>query len=320
MMLTSLCAVGLALATGVSPPARPETPSISLATRLPVREVTVYSDRARVTRQGEVPVPASGPVRLALLPPTLDPDSVRLVAEGASVGRVEVRRAGLDEFPRGEAEQLIKAIEAARDAEAALADQRAALERERALLQGLRPSAQPQPDPRLAAALLEPGGWQASWSFFDAREASVEAGMRGLDEKLRAQRQQLRQLCAQAALLAAGSTAAQGYLVEAWLEGRGPARLALSYLTQGARWYPAYDVRFSPGRSEVEVGFAALASQQTGEDWEDARLTFSTAVPATTATLPRLRAWKIGEKDRFIPTPVARPEPAAPPPLAVINA
>ena len=58
-------------------------------------------------------------------------------------------------------------------------------------------------------------------------------------------------------------------------------------------------------------------SQETGEDWADAALTLSTAVPATATTLPKLLTWKIGEKERFIPTatPVrdaVRPPPAVP--------
>lgn len=303
-MLASVCALGWAIVAGAAPPSP-----------LPVGEVTVFSDRARVTRRGELALAAEGPTRIAVLPATLDTESVRLEAEGATVKRVEVRRAGLDELPRTEAEQLIRDIEAARDAETALTDRRATLERERSLLMGVRPSASPQPDPKIAPATLDPTGWKASIGFFDAREATVEEQLRALDEKILAASKKTRQLREKAGLLlSAGGSAQQGWLVEAWIEGRGSARLALTYVTHAARWYPAYDVRFNPGKAEVEIGFVALASQQTGEDWVDAKLSFSTAVPATTATLPKLLVWKIGDKDRFIPTPVAKPVPPAPAP------
>ncbi|MBI5543099.1 MAG: mucoidy inhibitor MuiA family protein [Deltaproteobacteria bacterium] len=318
-MLKTVFAASLALALGG---AAPETGSVPLSAaakvlqQLPVHQVTVFSDRARVTRQGEVTFEAAEATRLALLPPTLDVESIRLEAEGAQVKRVEVRRAGLEEFPRSEAEQLIREIEGARDSVQALEEKRQALLRERFLLQGLRPSTAPQPDPKLGPVLLEPAGWKASVAFFDAREAALEKTLRGLEDKSRMAQQRLQQLCETASLLAAGTNAGQGWLVEAWLEGRGTARLSLSYVTEGARWYPAYDVRFNPGRAEVEVGFAALTTQQTGEDWADAKLSFSTAVPATTAALPKMLVWKIGEKDQFIPTPVARPEPPSPRPPA----
>ncbi|HEY3447376.1 MAG TPA: DUF4139 domain-containing protein [Myxococcales bacterium] len=313
-------ALGATPETGTTPATAPTAPFASPGVaQLPMQEVTVFSDRARVTRQGEVTV-GTGAQRIALLPPTLDVESVRLAAEGAQVKRVEVRRAGLEEFPRSEAEQLIKELEAAADAVQALEERKVGLQRERSLLQGLRPTAAPQPDPKIAPVLLEPGGWKASVSYFDTRAAALEQSLREVDDRVRAQQKKLAQLAERAALLAAGTNAAQGWLVEAWLEGKGVAKLALTYLTHGARWYPAYDVRFVPGKAEVEVGFAALATQQTGEDWADTKLVFSTAVPATTATLPKMLVWKIGDKDRFIPTPVARPEPPAPrPPIPVLE-
>ncbi|MGC4122477.1 MAG: mucoidy inhibitor MuiA family protein [Myxococcales bacterium] len=318
-MLSLVFTASLALALGASPEAAVPAVVSPAPTSLPVQEVTVFSDRARVTRQGELAA-AAGAVRLALLPPTLDTESVRVTAEGAQVKRVEVRRAGLEEFPRTEAEQLIKELEATGDALLALEEKKQGLQRERSLLQGLRPTASPQPDPKGVPVLLEAGGWKASVSWFDAREAALEQSLREVDDKVRAQRKKLAQLAEKAQLLAAGSNAAQGWLVEAWLEGKGVAKVSLTYVTFGARWYPAYDVRYVPGKAEVEVGFAALATQQTGEDWTDARMIFSTAVPATTATLPKMLVWKIGERDRFIPTPVARPEPPAPrPPMPVLE-
>src|SRR6185312_10834876 len=72
-----------------------------------------------------------------------------------------------------------------------------------------------------------------------------------------------------------------GWKVTATVAGNGPARLDLTYVASNARWYPVYDLTLQPDGSNVEVAFAALVSQETGEDWTDARLTVSTAVPAT---------------------------------------
>src|SRR5207248_3992313 len=67
----------------------------------------------------------------------------------------------------------------------------------------------------------------------------------------------------------------------------------------------------------VQLTFAGQVSQETGEDWTDARLTLSTAEPATATVAPALPTWKIGERDRFIPTSMsAAPPTLAPPPVA----
>jgi hypothetical protein len=103
------------------------------------------------------------------------------------------------------------------------------------------------------------------------------------------------------------------------LAGKGPTKIALTYSIGGARWYPVYDLQLLPEQGRVQVAFAGRVSQETGEDWVDAAITLSTAVPATSAVYPKLLSWKIGERDRFIPTPVAAVErwkeapPAAPP-------
>jgi hypothetical protein len=282
---------------------------------LPIHEVTVYSDRARVVRRGTAAL-AGGEsrVRLPLLPATLDPESVRLEAKGAAVRGVEVRRAQTGEFPRSEAEKLIRELEQARDVEATLRDKSDALAQERELVANLRPESAPQTEAKGPVVLFEPGGWKTALAFLDSRLQAVNEALRGVEAQLRAQEKKTAQLAERAAQLAAGDTGAPGWTAEAVLEGKGPVELALTYVAANARWYPTYDVRLSPGKPEVELDFAGLVSQETGEDWTDARLSLSTAVPATTAALPKLLSWKIGESRQFIPTPQAKPQPEVPAP------
>lgn len=288
----------------------PDKPAIAL----PIREVTVYSDRARVVRSGEVPL-SNGQqrVRLPQIPATADPSSVRLEVQNASVARIEVRRADLGELPVGEAEKLLREIEAARDQEAALEQKRQTIAAEREMLESLRPTSSPILDAKAQPALLETGGWRTALSFLETRAAADADQERSLEQQLRTLRRRLEQLCAKAQQMAAGANGVPGWVVEALLDGRGAnARLSLAYLAANARWYPAYDVRYTPGASDVEVDFAGLVSQETGEDWTDARLVLSSAIPATTTSVPKLPAWKIGEKDQFIPTPFPKPEELPP--------
>ncbi len=283
---------------------------------LRIRDVTVFSDRARIQRRGDVSLAAGvSHLRLPLLPPTLDPDSVRLSATGATVRLVEVKRADLDEFPRSEAEQLLKKLESLGDRKAFLNEQLQTLSSERALLEGLRPTATPQVDPKGQPRLFEPGGWRAAIDFLDSTEKALDAATVPLAASLRDVGKDLAQASERARQISSGTTAKPGFVVTADVEGRGrSAEITLSYIAMNARWRPAYDVRFAPGRNQVEIDFAGLVSQETGEDWPEARLVLSSAVPATATALPKLLAWKIGEKDQFIPTPQAKPEPVPPAP------
>lgn len=307
-----LAALFTASVAAAQTPSGGSTPRVSL----PVREVTVFSDRARVVREGPVRIAAgSTTLRLPTLPPTLDPRTVRLEAKGAKVVRVEVQRAIADEVDRTEAEKLVREIERLRDELAALDDQTRVLNDERALLLRVRPSAVPLAGAQQTPMTLDPSGWRASLSFFSAREQQIDAALAPLEKSHRETQEALVEVLERARLVAAGQNAQPGWDVVAVVEGRGgEGTLSLAYVAYGARWYPAYDVRYAPGSSHVDVDFAARVAQATGEDWTDARLVLSTAVPMfATAQLPRLTVWKIGERDRFIPTPGAQPQPPLPP-------
>ena len=76
-----------------------------------------------------------------------------------------------------------------------------------------------------------------------------------------------------------------GLEVAPTLSGNGPVKLTLTYVTTQARWYPRYELQLVPEANRVQVSFFGLVSQETGEDWEDAALTLSTALPATTTRL-----------------------------------
>jgi hypothetical protein len=281
---------------------------------LPIREVTIFSDRARVTRQGDLRLDKGPqPIILPRLPASVDPESVRVEASGAKIARVEVKRATIDEFPRTEAETLLRQLEKLRDEESAIRDQLVTLDQERKLIQSIRPTAKPFETDRMTPLQLEPAGWGVSLKFLDARESAVANAVIPLETQLRRKREEIANVAERARQLVSGNSYEQQLKVVAFVEGEGkPAQISLMYMAQNAVWRPSYDVRFTPGDSAVEIGFAAIVAQQTGEDWENARLTLSTAVPTTTATLPQLAVWKIGDRERFIPTPQAAPKPAIP--------
>lgn len=296
----------------LSPPAEPVS--------APVTNVTVFSDRAKVTRQIQLPL-SKGAHRLtfAALPPGAEAGSIALDATGATVDRVEVHRGNLGELASSEVDKALKELDDARAAVRAVTEQRVNRESERALLLRLRPAA-PSVDAKGQPRPLETAGWKDAMAFFDARLKANDAALADLETKDLDARKRLKAANEKAALLANANGEVQPLQVDAVIDSAGgTATLSLTYLVRGARWTPAYDVRYRPGDAKVEVGFAAFVSQQTGEDWPASQLTLSTAVPSTLRDVPRLSVWKIGERDRFIPTSVAKPRPVNEPPTAVAS-
>src|SRR5438045_3757375 len=107
--------MGLVLVIGLA------APSPARALDAPISAVTVYSDRARVTRTAPVVLDGRQRVELPLLGERVDAGSIRLESAGAEVQTVDLQwLAGDEAFPRDEARQLLTAL-AALDAELAQA-------------------------------------------------------------------------------------------------------------------------------------------------------------------------------------------------------
>ncbi|MBL7215558.1 MAG: DUF4139 domain-containing protein [Phycisphaerae bacterium] len=68
----------------------------------------------------------------------------------------------------------------------------------------------------------------------------------------------------------------------------------LSYLVNDADWSPQYNLKADPDNKRVHTEYNAIVHQSSGEDWTNAILALSTAVPALVASPPELEPMKIG--------------------------
>ncbi len=291
---------------------------VAAAVDAPISAVTVFSDRAQVTRSVELRISGAERVELPVLPERADVNTVRVDVQGAgaSVERVDVEQVLPEAIPADEARKLLAEIEAL-DARRSLVEQQLQAWRTQAsTLMQLTPT-EPE-EPLRPAPKLDSSGWTATMSFLSDRLARAQSRAREL-ESTHASLQRDRQRLAERARLLGGARREGGWRVVPTVRGNGgTVTVQMSYFVGPARWTPTYDLQLAPERGEVQVSFAGLVSQESGEDWSNARLTLSTAVPATATEMPKLASWKLGERERFIPTPAPkhagiRPPPPAPP-------
>lgn len=66
------------------------------------------------------------------------------------------------------------------------------------------------------------------------------------------------------------------------------AKLTLNYLVHNAGWSPTYNMRISDNANSLNLEYLAHVRQLTGEDWNQTKLTLSTATPNMNAELPIL--------------------------------
>ena len=287
------------------------------AVEAPITDVTVYSDRARVVRTARVTVSGSQRIELPLLYAPVDPSSIRVEAQGAQVSHVDIHPVEAQALPATEARRLATELERLDDQISQARAEREAYAAQLTALHELKPTLPPEDaeaePPGTKRPRLDASGWTAATTFVVDATARLQAKLRDVNRREEELQRTLAQRVQEARQLGAPPERS-GLQVTPTLTGEGPATVTLSYVTPGARWFPLYEVRLQPESQRVLVSFSGRVSQETGEDWQDASLTLSTAWPSSAGALPRLATWKIGQRERFIPTPTPVPDSWRPPP------
>lgn len=281
----------------------------------PVTEVTVFTDQARVVRTAQVPISGNQSLEFPPLPDTADVASMRVEANGAEVKRVDIERIEPEKLRTEEAKLVLAEIEKV-DAEIdRLNQERSAIDAVREGLLRLSPTV-PEGDPLKAPPKLSAAGWKQGAQFSADQLGKVQSKLR---EGARSQKQlneKRAMLLDQARKLGNPQTTA-GWKIIARVSGNGPATLTLTYLVRRAQWTPTWDIHLQPDTNTVNLSLAGLVAQSSGEDWTQATLLLSTAIPSHAVKAPRLATWKIGAADRFVPTPTPMYSPIAPAPPAL---
>lgn len=84
----------------------------------------------------------------------------------------------------------------------------------------------------------------------------------------------------------------------------------VEYMVPTASWRPSYVLKLEEGLRQVQLEARALIAQHSGEDWNEARLRLSTAIPQAHAELPVLRSLRIGRRQSPPATRGYRPPPS----------
>jgi uncharacterized protein (TIGR02231 family) len=277
----------------------------------PIKEVTVYADRALVLRSGRIELEiGEHELRVNNLPQFLR-DSLRAAgrgSEGIRILNVDITTAFRSRPPEAEVITLQDELERLTQNQQLLEARRSALNDRRQWLRALgeqsrdfaKGLAQGQMKPQDCADFFS---FAANQALQDAEAAqSVEAELKHVQQEVEAKKRELAQV--QGNILPDRLAA----VVTVSLAEAGEFELELSYLVIGASWSPQYDVRVQmtdeKGSGEVELTYVGVVQQSTGERWENVGLSLSTARPSLAAVLPELDPWYLNVYTPPLPVPL----------------
>ncbi|MBI3321901.1 MAG: mucoidy inhibitor MuiA family protein [Candidatus Omnitrophica bacterium] len=261
-----------------------------------IAAVTVFPDRAAITRQAVLVLPAGAhTVEIGPLPSQVEPSSV--TAQGTGKAQVVLYEVRL----------ITKQLEAAQDPrvktleetvretvrhQQALRDTKRVLEQERVYLNSIQAASSEQlskdlvttsPSAADAASILAflHDSLLKNFQQDQDADAQLEESSRALD-KLRRELAELTQ---------ASHKQEASILVDLEARQGGAFTLEVSYRVAGATWQPSYEARAATSSDQVELVSFGVVRQQTGEEWTDVPLTLSTAKPAMAGSMPELQPW-----------------------------
>jgi uncharacterized protein (TIGR02231 family) len=297
----------------------------------PIKDVTVYSDRALITRRGTLQLETGEhELRINNLPQFLR-DSLRAAGqgpEGSRILNVDITTAFYSRPPEEELLNLQNALEQLQQNQQLLHTRQDALNDRRQWLRALGEQSHDFAK-GLAQGHMKPDDCANFFSFMANQALQDAEAAQQLENEMKRVQQDIdtrqRELWQKQGDQAPDRLAA---VVSIELAQAGEFELELSYLVTNASWYPQYDVRVQMNEEqnagEVELTYTGMVQQTTGERWENVSLALSTARPSLAAVLPELDPWYLNVYAPPPPMPArfaaGRMAPGAAAPHALVQA
>lgn len=287
-------------APGFAQQDQPAAPPVVNATPLPVdatvTAVTLYPGRAAVTRTAAINLqPGAYDLRFTNLPESVQPGNLQArTGAGLKVLSVDfVQEAAADVATTPEVADLDKQIKRLSQALRAMVDQRELIKSQEEFLNALTIRTTADASNASGTPQLDLDAVQKQMQFITAERKRLQSERAALDVEQPKLESDLAAAKANRDAAAAKAGATRTAVVSVVTPTPFNGEVALTYLVSNATWQPSYNIRVANELDSVEVEYDAVLQQRTGEDWNDVRLTLSTAQPSVATNPPSLDPWYV---------------------------
>ena len=263
-----------------------------------ITAVTVYTDRAVITRTASLDIGTTGAIEVAFekLPATLVDPSLTVGGRGAAQATildVTTRKVHVESTPNERVKALEDEVRDLARQRRTLDDRGNVLKAQEASLDRLEGAATAAPTKDAAPRLTIEESIKLL-AFLEEQRSKRLAERQALDaklEELEARRTALEKQLA--AIRGHNGRAYKTVVVRLDAATAGRLDLTVSYALPDASWTPSYDVRANSNAAAIELSYFGRVRQNTGEDWNDVALTLSTAQPSLGGAAPEVGTWVV---------------------------
>jgi len=262
-----------------------------------VTAVTVYTDRAQVTRSATINLSKGEHTCLFdELPEATEANSIQVNGSGNALLRdVQFKQEFFTEIKDAEVKALYQQQQSISDAQRVIQDKMDQVENEKAFISNITAKLTAENE-ATTTSQLDPEKWVKMVEFYRNKMSS-------LDEETREAERETRELDKQEQkvnneIYLKGNAGKERKQVEILIEVQeeGEFSLDLSYIVYGPGWRPYYDLRVNSESKVMSITYNANICQNTGEDWQDVCLKLSTAQANISGQQPQLSPWHVSEQ------------------------
>ncbi|HUH04289.1 MAG TPA: mucoidy inhibitor MuiA family protein, partial [Kofleriaceae bacterium] len=263
-----------------------------------VTRVTVYSDRARVSRQATAEVPTEATVfAFRSLPGWVDDGSVQVSASAGRIVDVRVDRRFLAKATDASWQKIEAQHKVLTGKLAALRDEMEVLDAEKQQIEAIKAFSLAKITQDTVIGDVSVQSYGDVLQFISESLRTTAKARREVQTKLDELQPELaaslRRLEDAKGLMKLEETTV---LVTLQAGAPTPATIELTYMLPGVTWEPTHELRASTTDARrVEVVSFAAVTQTSGEDWGGAELSFSTQSTTRSVRIPELEALTLGD-------------------------
>ena len=266
-----------------------------------ITSVTVFQDRAEVTRVAQIDLEAGAHVLVFdQLPASIEDKSIQVSGAGIAtvLNQIKFETEHYEESP----DEIVQAVQTQRtqlnEQRRVLKDHIKRLKGQQKFLQGM---VQRVTRPTKGQKATKTQAWFKMLEFYQQKQVAIDEQLHETTLEMNRNHQTLQKANAEyKKFLGQRHKTRRKVAVNVTATQSGTVELSLSYIVYGASWEPYYDFRVFTDTEELEMTYQALIRQNTEESWEEVALKLSTAKPQVGGRQPDLKPWRI---QQYVPPP-----------------
>lgn len=258
-----------------------------------ITAVTVYPDRALITRVATLELAAETEVTLPDLSGFLDEQSVKIRGEGLVIGDVKVKR-GYIEKPSPKVQELEKKIREIEEKIKKRDDEKAVIKAKEEFLNSIKLTTPEIIGKELREGKISPLTWREAINFLSSEYTKLKTRALEIEKEKEELNKELTALRKELADIRALVENRKEISFRATPRREGKVELVIEYLIpQEVFWSPGYEIYADMEKKSASLSFYARVWQRTGEDWDGVSMTISTARPLQFVSLPEPYPWYV---------------------------